>query len=142
MHLKIDRRRVGPNDGLVDVSIDGRMYGSASATDLLICNALPEIRRFPYYMWSPEGLFRHGKGKFRYYFQKKDDPKNDIPKVAQSMFLYDVDFEHDTKEHIFTVLNYRLSDVTASIRNHVDVPLTDERLNRYAYEQFIEGDIE
>ena len=141
MKLTLDRRRVGPDDSLVDVSIDGTTYSASFATDRLITEKNPTIRRFPLYCWSPSGIFRHGSGPFRYYFQFKTDPKDDVARTLQADFPYSIDFEHDPKDRIFARLADRLWGIHIAIMAYEKITLSDDEVNRYAYDQYIEGNI-
>jgi hypothetical protein len=141
MRVKINRRRVAPTDGLVDVELNGVCYSAAEATNVLICSRNPNIRRFPHYTWNSEGIFRSFSGPFKWHFQLKTDSEtNYLPRTIETRFGISIDFEHDTIDDILTTLRYRLELIRNSLE-HYDATRDFQGNLLKAFEPIIEGDL-
>ena len=109
--IHINRNRVSQTDGMTDVLLNGRSYSALEATNIIICGLVENVVRYPYYHWNYDGIFRFGKGTFRWYFLLRIDKPSSTPRILESKFGEDIDFEHDTVSEIREKLRNRINNI-------------------------------
>jgi len=111
--------------------LDGVVYSSAEATNVLICDNVDGITRFPYYIWSHDGMFRYDAGTFRWYFLlKQNECLWQVPEVLETCFEEDINFEYDSTENIRRMMRSRLENIIQALEVYVPKQISEDGLMR------------
>jgi hypothetical protein len=119
MKVEINRRRIAHTDDPSEVYIDGRNHSLSFATDIIIMEAVPSVKRYVYYDWDYRGIFRATKGPFKWFFNWEiEKPDYSDQRFVYVEFAKTIDYEKDDIREIEAELRDRLTMIVKALENY------------------------